>query len=427
MRDATPVGGTSATPADAAAPAPTTAGTAIVPRRTAALAILALAVGSFGIGVTEFASMGILPLIAEGMDVSIPEAGHAVSAYAIGVVVGAPLIAMFTSRMGRKKLMILLMLVFVVGNIASMVAQTMPLLLAARFLAGLPHGGYLGLGAVVAATLVAPNRRGTAMARVMLGLTVANIFGVPLATALGNAVGWRTVYGLVGVLGLLAMLALLVCLPKAIPHTPSSVIAEFRTLGRTQVWLPLLAGSVGFGGMFALYTYITPTLTGITGIADGTMPWILALYGVGITVGSLVAGPAVDRSIDRSAFAGVGLMGVILLVFGLFTHIPFIAILCVATIGLGSSMFTTALQARLLRETRDAPSMSASMNHAAFNLANAFGAFLGGVVVSAGLGYRAPALAGMGLTILGLLVLTITQVLYRRSGGAASTREVVTV
>ncbi|WP_349829200.1 MFS transporter [Brevibacterium litoralis] len=402
-------------PAPAQVTTPTDTAEAPVPRRVAAFAILALATGSFGIGVTEFASMGVLPLIAEGLGTTVPEAGHAVSAYAIGVVVGAPLIAMFTSRWNRRTLMLVLMAVFIGGNLLSMVAPSMSTLLAARFVSGLPHGGFLGLGAVVAARLVAPNRRGTAMARVMLGLTVANIVGVPAATALGNGLGWRTVYGLVALLGVLSFSALFACIPRHVPHTPSSVVGEFRTLGRTQVWLPLLAGSVGFGGMFALYTYITPTLTEITGVPLGVMPWILALFGVGITVGSLVAGPAVDRSVDRSAFAGVIIMGVVLLVFGLFTQVTWVAILCVGTIGIGSSMFTTALQARLLRETPDAPSMSAAMNHAAFNLANAFGAFLGGLVVTAGLGYRAPALAGMGLTVAGVLVLGLAQLLSRRA------------
>jgi MFS transporter, DHA1 family, inner membrane transport protein len=386
----------------------------MVPARTARLAIFALAIGAFSIGTAEFATMGLLPYIAEGLGASITEASHAVSLYAIGVVVGAPLIAALTARMERKRLLLLLAALFVVGSIGSTLAPSLPVMLASRFITGLPHGAFLGIGAVVASTLVAPHRRATAMARVMLGLTVSNIVGVPAATALGAQFGWRTAYGLVALTGMLALVAVLVLVPRSRPGLAPSIRGELRTLKRPQVVLTLVAGSIGFGGMFAVYTFISPTMTDLAGLPESAVPWVLACYGVGMTAGSLIAGPLVDRSIEKSALLGIAGMGIVLLAFAALVQVPAVAVACVLLLGLAGSIYTTALQVRLLRESGDAPSVSAAMNHAAFNLANALGAFLGAVVVDAGLGYRSPALLGTGLTIIGLAV-TISAVLTHRT------------
>ena len=390
------------------------------PRRVYKFAVFALAIGAFAIGVTEFATMGLLPHIARELGITVPQAGHAVSFYAIGVVVGAPLITTIAAHMDRKNLLLGLMGLFALGNIASMLAPDATLFNIARFASGLPHGAYLGIGAIVASSLVAPNRRGRAMARVMLGLTIANIVGVPIATALGNMLGWRSAYALVAALGLLTVIMVAVGVPRVKLSAVPSARGEMKALGRPQIILTLVAGSVGFGGMFAVYTYIAPTMTDVAGVPEVAIPWVLAVYGLGMTAGSLIAGPLVDKSIERSGIGGMILSALVLAAFGAFTHIAAVAIIALFLIGIAGSMITTALQMRLLRDSHDAPSLSAAMNHAAFNLANALGAWLGGIVITAGLGYRAPAWVGVGLCLAGLIVLTIA-IVARRGGSSNRT------
>jgi DHA1 family inner membrane transport protein len=307
-----------------------------------------------------------------------------------------------------------------VGNGLSAAAPSLEWLYVARFLAGLPHGAYFGVAAVVASSLVARERRGTAVARVMLGLTIANIVGVPFAAALGGALGWRSAYLLVVLLGALTIVALALWVPRTRNEGMASAAQEIRALARPQVALTLLAGAIGFGGMFAVYTYISPTLTELTGLDIGTVPWVLAVFGVGMTVGSLLAGPLIDRSIERTALGAGAVSGVALAFFALFVHVPVAAVLGALWIGIMGSIFTTSLQVRLLREAKDAPSLTAAMNHAAFNLANAVGAFLGGVVISAGWGYRSPAWVGVGLAAAGLLILGYAAL--RRRHAPAETR-----
>jgi DHA1 family inner membrane transport protein len=369
------------------------------------LAILALAMGGFGVGTTEFASMGLLPFISGDLDASIPEVGHSIALYALGVVVGAPLITTLAARVERKTLLLALMLTFVAGNGLSAAAPSLEWLFVSRFLSGLPHGAYFGVAAVVAASLVPRERRGTAVARVMLGLTIANIVGVPFAAALGGALGWRSAYLLVVLMGLITLVAISVWVPRTRNEGMASAGQEARALARPQVALTLLAGSVGFGGMFAVYTYISPTLTELAGLDVATVPWVLAVFGVGMTVGSLLAGPLIDRSVERTALGSAAVSGLALAAFAAFVHVPVTAVLVILWIGIMGSIFTTSLQVRLLREAKDAPSLTAAMNHAAFNLANAMGAFLGGAVIAAGWGYRAPALVGVGLAVVGLLIL----------------------
>lgn len=392
-----------------------------VPRiSSTSLAITALAAGGFAVGTTEFASMSLLPWIAEDLGVTNPQAGLAVSAYAIGVVAGAPLITAFTPKMDRKKLLLLCALVFTVGNLLTACALNLPTLLAARFFTGLPHGVTLGIAAVVAASLVRPEKSGTAISRTMLGLTIANIIGVPVATWLGSAMSWRFAYLVVAGIGLLSMLGLLRFVP-AVPGNPgTSAKTELKSMLRPQIWITLLAGAIGFGGSFAFYTYITPTMTEVTGIPTNMLPWVLVLYGCGMTAGSLVSGPCLDRSIDKSALAGVTGMALILGLVSVFAHIPYVVLPLLFIIGIAMSLFTNGLQARLLRESADAPNMSAAMNHAAFNFANALGAFLGGVVITAGWGYRAPAAVGVLLALAGTLVLLVAFAVAKRGKRSAA-------
>lgn len=375
--------------------------------RSTPMAITALAAGGFAVGTTEFASMSLLPWIAEDLGVTNPQAGWAVSAYAIGVVVGAPVLTALTSRMDRKRLLLMCAGIFTVGNLLTMIAPNLLTLLIARFLTGLPHGVTLGIAAVVAASLVKPERSGTAIARTMMGLTIANIVGVPAATWMGTHFGWRSAYLVVAVIGLVTIVGLLTYLPSVPARPGASARVELRSMTRPQIWLPLAAGAIGFGGSFAFYTYITPTMTEVTGISPSLLPWVLVLYGCGMTVGSLVAGPCIDRSIDKSALAGVFGMAVLLTLTALLTHIWYLVLPVMFLNAIAMSLFTTGLQARLLREASDAPNMSAAMNHAAFNFANALGAYLGGVVITAGWGYRAPSAVGVLLALAGTAVLLL--------------------
>ena len=398
-----------------AAPAPPAPRT---PRRTAPvwLALAALAVGGFGIGTTEFATMGVLPDVSGDLGVSIPDGGHLVSAYALGVVVGAPLLAVLGARLPRKMLLLALLAAFVVGNGLSALAPTFGTLLLARFASGLPHGAYFAIASLVAASLVPPERRARAVARVMLGLTVANIVGVPLATRLGQAFGWRSTYATVAVIGVLAVAAVAACVPRVPAQPGASPLGELAALREPLVWLALLVGALGFGGFFAVYSYITPTLTGLSGFSDGAVPVALALWGLGMTVGTELGGRLADRSVVRSTYLGFGAVAATLLLFTVTVHSAVPAALTVFLLGATGTLPLPALQTRLMDVSGDAQSLAAAGNHAALNLANALGAFLGGAVISAGLGYTAPAVVGAALALGGVAVLAVSQVVEGRRG-----------
>lgn len=380
------------------------------------VALLALAMGGFAIGTTEFVSMGLLPQLARGVDVSIPQAGHAISAYALGVVVGAPTIAFLAARLPRRNLLLALMTAFAVGNAASALATSYDALLLARFAAGLPHGAYFGVASLVAASLVPPGRKGRAVASVMLGLSVANVVGVPAATWLGQNLGWRSAYWLVAVLGLATVALVLAFVPRSEGDTTATWRSELAALKRPQVVLTLLAGAIGFGGMFAVYTYIVPTITEVGGLPESVAPVFLFAFGVGMVVGTWVAGRMADWSVMRSMFIGGTGQGVLLLVFSLMAPTGWWTIPVLFGITVTGSVLVVALQLRLMSVAAEAQTMGAAMNHAALNVANALGAWLGGLVVAAGWGYRAPGVVGALLALLGLLVLGWSAALRRRHG-----------
>jgi MFS transporter, DHA1 family, inner membrane transport protein len=369
------------------------------------LSIGALALGGFGIGTTEFATMGVLPDITGDLGASIPAGGHLVSAYALGVVVGAPLLAVVGARLPRKVLLLSLLVAFVVGNAASALAPTFRSLEAARFASGLPHGAYFGTAAIVAASLVDPARRARAVARVMLGLTVANVVGVPAATLLGQALGWRSTYWAVSAIGLLALLAVALLVPRVAALPGASPRRELGALARPQVWLALLVGAVGFGGFFAVYSFITPTLTTLAGFSDAGIAVALALFGLGMTVGTEVGGRLADRDVVRTVYAGMGSVLVVLLLFTWTVHSTVPAAVTVFLIGASGSLCLPALQTRLMDVAGDAQALAAAGQHAALNVANALGAALGGAVIAAGLGYTAPAVVGALLAAGGLGVM----------------------
>ncbi|MET9087740.1 MFS transporter [Streptomyces sp. NPDC004237] len=366
------------------------------------LALLALAVVTFGIGTTEFATMGLLPQIADGLGVSVPHAGNLVSAYALGVVVGAPVLTGIGARVPHKRLLLLLTGLFVVGNTASALAPDFGLLFAARFLAGLPHGALFGVGAVVASKLVAPDRAARAVSRVFLGLTIANIIGVPAGTALGQHLGWRYAYCAVAVIGLVALAALALLVPHQPRGPQAGIRQELRAMGNRQVFIGLATAVVGFGGFFAVYSYLVPMLTHLTGISDASTTLVLALYGVGMTVGTLVAGPLTDRALRPTLYAGITLLAAALVTFYFTVHSTVPALVTVTFIGAMGALITTPVQMLLMINAKDAPTMAAASNHSAFNMANAAGAWLGGLVISAGWGWAAPNLVGAVLAMAGL-------------------------
>ena len=366
------------------------------------LALLALAVVAFGIGTTEFATMGLLPQIADGVGVSVPHAGNLVSAYALGVVVGAPVLTGIGARIPHKRLLLLLSGLFVVGNIASAFAPDFGLLFAARFRAGLPHGALFGVGAVVASRLVAPERAARAVSKMFLGLTVANIVGVPAGTALGQQFGWRFAYGAVAVIGLVAIAALALCVPHQPRGGQSGIRHEVRAMGNRQVAIGLATAVVGFGGFFAVYSYLVPMLTHLTGISDSSTTLVLALYGVGMTLGTLIAGPLTDRALRPTLYGGLALLAAALVTFYFTVHSTVPALVTITFIGAMGAFVTTPVQMLLMAKAKNAPTMAAASNHSAFNLANAGGAWLGGLAISAGWGWASPNLVGAALAVAGL-------------------------
>jgi len=384
------------------------------------LALLALAISAFGIGTTEFVMMGLLPNVAHDMGTSVPTAGYLVSAYALGVVLGAPLLTALGARIPRKRMLVLLMGLFTVGNLASALAPGYGTLLAGRVLAGLPHGAFFGVGAVVAARLVTEDRRARAVATMFLGLTVANIIGVPAGTALGQALGWRATFLVVSAVGLLSIVALAALVPRLPLEQHSGVGHEIRALGNRQVLLGLLTAVFGFGGVFAVYSYLASIMTEVTGLAETSVTLVLALFGIGMTLGALVAGPLTDRALRPTLYGGLGTLAVAMLVFHAVVEVKWAAMAMVIVLGAVGFMTTTPLQMLVMQKARHAPTLASASNHSAFNLANAGGAWLGGVAISAGWGWTSPMLVGAVLALAGLGVAVLAGVLDRRTTGSFS-------
>ncbi len=381
-------------------------------------AMLALALGGFGIGTTEFVTMGLLPDIAVAMHVSEPTAGHAVSAYALGVVVGAPLLAALCARVPRKRLLVALMVAFTLGNLATVLAPTFHTLVAARFVAGLPHGAYFGVASLAAASLAPVGRRAKAVAAVMLGLSAANVVGVPAATWLGQHFGWRDAFVVVALIGAATVAALLRFVPELTGLVITNPLTELGALRRTQVLATLAVGAIGFGGMFAVYTYIATTLTDVAGMAAGAVPLVLALFGLGMVAGNVAGGVLADRGVDRSIFVAMVTMAVVLAAFAAAAHHPVTAAIGAFLVGASGAALAPGLQTRLMDVAADAQTLAAALNHAALNIANAAGAWLGGLVIAAGFGYTAPALVGAGLAVTGVLLFTVTVWAARRGAPA---------
>ncbi len=364
--------------------------------------LLALAIGAFGIGTTEFSPMGLLPVIANGVDVSIPTAGLLISAYAIGVMIGAPVMTLAFSRFGKRTALILLMAIFTLGNLMSAMAPGYFTLLAARLVTSLNHGAFFGLGAVVAASVVPKEKQASAVAAMFMGLTIANIGGVPAATWIGQQIGWRMAFAGTALIGVAAIAALWSALPKGERGAMPDVKRELRVLTRPAVLLSMATTVMGAGAMFTLYTYVAPTLETLTGASDSFVTLGLALIGIGFTIGNWLGGRLADWSLDGATKIFLGALAVIMLILPLA-----FASYAGAAVGLlvwGAAAFAIVppVQMRVMEAASEAPGLASSINVGAFNLGNALGAAIGAGVIGLGLGYASVSIAGGLLAAAGL-------------------------
>lgn len=371
--------------------------------------LLALAVGAFGIGVTEFAPMGLLPVIAGDLGVSIPIAGLLISAYAIGVMAGAPLMILTTGRVPRRALLIGLAAIFTLGNLLAAVSDSYAMLLFARIITSLNHGAFFGVGSIVAASLVPPQKQAAAVAAMFMGLTIANVAGVPLATWAGEHLGWRASFWGIAALGVATMAALRLTLPTLQAQTTGDAMAELRVLGRGKVLGALALTVVGSSAMFTVFTYIAPILRDVTQASLGFVTAMLMTYGAGLTIGNWLGGKFADRSVDRTLIVTLASLSIVLVAYAALMPFAAVSVVLIFLWGVASFALVPPLQIRVMTAAADAPNLASAMNIGAFNLGNALGAALGGGVIALDLGYPAVALAGAATSAIGLSVLLLTR------------------
>ncbi|WP_093800075.1 MFS transporter [Streptomyces sp. Wb2n-11] len=379
------------------------------------LALLALAIGAFGIGTTEFVIMGLLPEVAIDFGVSIPTAGYLVSGYALGVVLGAPLMSVLGTRISRKRMLMLLMGLFIAGNLLSALAPSFGVMLTGRVVASLAHGAFFGIGSIVAADLVAPEKKAGAIAMMFTGLTVANVVGVPLGTFIGQSYGWRLTFAAVAALGVLGLAGV----ARLVPETPKPEgvrlrheLAAFRNV---QVLLAMAMTVLGFGGVFAAITYLAPMMTGVAGYSAGSVTWLLVLFGLGMVGGNLVGGKFADRALMPLLYVSLGALAVVLALFTVTAHHQIAAAVTIVLIGALGFATVPPLQKRVLDQAAGAPTLASAVNIGAFNLGNALAAWLGGLVIAAGLGYTAPNWVGAVLAASALGLAFLSGALERRT------------
>jgi DHA1 family inner membrane transport protein len=386
-------------------------------------ALLSLAIGSFGIGMTEFTVMGLLPDVAADLlpnlwatqpEDALAQAGWLISLYALGVVIGAPTIAGSVARFPRHRVMIVLAAALTLFNALTVIAPTFETVAATRLLSGLPHGAYFGIGALVAADVLGPGKRAKGVAFVLTGLTVANVVGVPLGTFLGQQVGWRAAFLVVAVIFALATVMIALSVP-AHPGEPSRTLrAELRVFRIGQVWLALGIGAIGFGGFFAVYSYVAPMVTDIAGAPTWAVPVVLVVMGLGMTAGNIVGGHVADRDLARSLITGQVALAAVLVVLALVSQWIIALALLIFAVGFVSSALSPMIQTRLMDVAGDNQSIAAALNHSALNIGNSVGAALGGAVIAAGLGFRAPTWAGVALALAGIALTLLSFALERR-------------
>jgi len=383
------------------------------------LALTALAIGAFGIGVTEFTPMGLLPVIAGDLGVSIPTAGLLVSAYAIGVLIGAPLMTLTTGRVPRRTLLIALAAIFTAGNLLAAVSDSYAMLLAARIVTSLNHGAFFGVGSVVAAGLVAPEKRAGAIATMFMGLTIATIGGVPLATWAGEVFGWRSVFAAIAAIGVVTMVALRLFVPALPAEKDTDMMAELRVLGRGPVLFALALTMVGFSAMFTVFTYIAPILREAAHASTFWVTAALVIFGIGLTAGNWLGGRYADKSVEGALITMTAALAVLLVAFafGMFS-LP-VAIILMPLWGAASFALVPPLQMRVMDAAHEAPNLASAMNIGAFNLGNAIGAALGGEVIREGLGYPAVSLAAAAMALVSLAMVLAPRLVRRRSAALA--------
>lgn len=377
--------------------------------------MLALAMGGFAIGTTEFAAMSLLPYFSKGLGIDAPTAGHVISAYALGVVVGAPIIAVLGAKIARRTLLIWLMAVFALANGLSALSPSYHWMLLFRFLSGLPHGAYFGLAALVAASLVPQHKRAQAVSRVMAGLTIATVIGVPLANMLGQTIGWRWGFGIVAVLALTTSALVWRFAPHDRPIAGAGPLRELAALGKRQVWLTLATGAIGFGGLFAVYTYMASTMIEVTHAPAALIPFMFAVFGVGMTIGNLGAAWAADRALMPTAAGLLLWSAVALLLFPLSVHSVWTMTPVIFLIGCSGGL-GSVLQIRLMDVAGEAQTLAAALHHSAFNVANAFGPWVAGLAIADGYGLPSTGYVGAALALGGLVMLGISLLDERLSG-----------
>ncbi|MFY9712561.1 MAG: MFS transporter [Microbacterium sp.] len=386
-------------------------------RGAAKRALLSLAIGSFGIGMTEFVVMGLLPDIARDLlptvwetsaEDALGQAGWLISLYALGVVVGAPTIAGFVARFPRHRVMIGLALALTVFNALTVVLPSFELVGASRFFAGLPHGAFFGIGALVAADVMGPGNRAKGVAFILTGLTIANVVGVPLGTFLGQQWGWRAAFAVVTLVFALATLCIGLFVPEHAGDPGRTMRAELGVFRIAQVWLTLAVGAIGFGGFFAVYSYIAPLVTEVAGSPAWAVPIVLVLMGVGMTVGNLVGGHFADIDLRRTLLIGLASMALVLVLLAVLSFWIVTLSVLVVVVGFVSSVLGPTIQTRLMDVAGDNQSIAAAVNHSGLNIGNSLGAFLGGAVIATGWGFAAPAWTGAALAVIGLAIAVVS-------------------
>ncbi|MFH8440548.1 MFS transporter [Streptomyces sp. NPDC018026] len=378
------------------------------------LALLALAIGAFGIGTTEFVIMGVLPQVAGDFGVTIPTAGWLVSGYALGVVIGAPLLTVLGTKVSRKKMLMFLMALFVIGNTLSALAPSFGLMLVGRVVASLAHGAFFGIGSVVAAGLVAPEKKASAISLMFMGLTVANVVGVPGGTSIGQAAGWRVTFLIVAGLGVIGFLGVAKLVPETGRPEDQDVRSEFAAFKNIQVWLAMAMTVLGYGGVFAAITYITPMMTEVAGYTEGAVTWLLVLFGIGMFLGNLLGGKFADRRLMPMLFTALAGLTAALLLFTATAHNQVLAAITLSLIGALGFATVPPLQKWVLDQASAAPTLASAANIGAFNLGNALAAWLGGIVIAAGLGYTSPNWVGALLSGSALILALVAARLDRR-------------
>jgi DHA1 family inner membrane transport protein len=383
------------------------------------VALLALAIGAFGIGTTEFVMMGVLPQAAADFGVDIPTAGYLISGYALGVVIGAPLLTAAAVRLPRKTMLLAMMGLFTLGNALFAFSPNQEFGVAFRFLAGLPHGAFFGAGAVVASSLVGPGQRAKAVSMMFLGLTLANVIGVPLGTLLGQQVGWRATFGVVAVIGLVAIAAIAKLVPhQGKPAAGASLRNELGAFKRPQVHLALAIVTFGLGGVFACLSYITPMLTDVAGYSPSNVTLLLSLAGVGMTIGNLLGGRLADRALMPGLYIALLALASVLGIFTITAQGKVGAAITIFFVGVAGFMIGPMMQARIMEKAGGTPSLVSAAVQSAFNIANSIGAYLGGLVIAGGLGLVAPNWVGALLAVFGLTLAIVSGTLDRREARA---------